>query len=134
MNGSLSYCLSNAKALDWLDLLTGGFPYLSRFVVITRWKQYKGGKMTKSDLIYAIAEKAGLSKADASKALSATLESVTDALKAGEKVALIGFGTFSVSLRAARTGKNPQTGEALAIPASKAAKFKAGQKLKDAVN
>jgi DNA-binding protein HU-beta len=90
--------------------------------------------MTKSELTDAIAEKAGLSKADASKALSATLESVTDALKAGEKVALIGFGTFSVSLRAARTGKNPQTGEAIAIPASKAAKFKAGQKLKDAVN
>jgi len=90
--------------------------------------------LTKSELIDAIAEKAGLSKADASKALSVTLESVTDALKAGEKVALIGFGTFSVSLRAARTGKNPQTGEAIAIPASKAAKFKAGQKLKDAVN
>ena len=90
--------------------------------------------MTKSELIDAIAEKAGLSKADASKVLSATFESVTDALKAGEKVALIGFGTFSVSLRAARTGKNPQTGEAIAIPASKAAKFKAGQKLKDAVN
>jgi DNA-binding protein HU-beta len=90
--------------------------------------------MTKSELIDAIAEKAGLSKADASKALSATLESVTDALNAGEKVALIGFGTFNVSQRAARTGKNPQTGEALAIPASKAAKFKAGQKLKDAVN
>jgi len=90
--------------------------------------------MTKSELIDAIAETAELSKADASKALSATLESVTDALKAGEKVALIGFGTFSVSLRAARTGKNPQTGEAIAIPASKAAKFKAGQKLKDAVN
>jgi DNA-binding protein HU-beta len=90
--------------------------------------------MTKSQLIDAIAEKAGLSKADASKALSATLESVTDALKAGEKVALIGFGTFSVSLRAARTGKNPQTGEAIAIPASKSAKFKAGQQLKDAVN
>jgi DNA-binding protein HU-beta len=90
--------------------------------------------MTKSELIDAIAEKSGLNKTDASKALSATLESVTDALKAGEKVALIGFGAFSVSLRAARTGKNPQTGEALAIPASKAAKFKAGQQLKDAVN
>ena len=90
--------------------------------------------MKKSELIDAIAGKAGLSKADASKALSATLESVTDALKAGEKVALIGFGTFSVSLRAARTGKNPQTGEAIAIPASKSAKFKAGQQLKDAVN
>ena len=90
--------------------------------------------MTKSELIDAIAETAELSKADASKALSATLESVTDALKAGEKVALIGFGTFSVSLRAARTGKNPQTGEAIAILESKAAKFKASQKLKDAVN
>ena len=90
--------------------------------------------MTKSQLIDAIAEKAGLSKADASKSLSATLESVTDALKAGEKVVLIGFGTFSVSLRAARTGKNPQTGEVIAIHASKAAKFKAGQQLKDAVN
>jgi len=90
--------------------------------------------MTKSELIDTVAEKAELSKTDASKALAATLESITEALKAGDKVALIGFGTFSVSLRAARTGKNPQTGEAIAIPASKAAKFKAGQKLKDAVN
>jgi len=90
--------------------------------------------MTKSELIYVIADKAGLSKADASKAMSATLESVTDALKAGEKVAFIGLGTFSVSLRAARTGRNPQTGVALAVPASKATKFKAGQKLKDALN
>ena len=90
--------------------------------------------MTKAELIDAIAEKAGLTKADAAKALAATLGSVTDALRAGEKVALIGFGTFSVSQRAARTGKNPQTGKALAIPASKAAKFKAGQQLKDAVN
>ena len=90
--------------------------------------------MTKSELIDAIAEKSELSKTDASKALAATLESITDALKTGEKVALIGFGTFSVSPRAARTGKNPQTGEVLAIPASNSAKFKAGQQLKDAVN
>jgi DNA-binding protein HU-beta len=90
--------------------------------------------MTKAELIYVVAEKSGLSQADASKALAATLESVTEALKAGDKVALIGFGAFSVSQRVARTGKNPQTGEALAIPASKAAKFKAGQQLKDAVN
>lgn len=90
--------------------------------------------MTKSELIDTMAEKSGLSKADATKALASTLESVTDALKAGEKVALIGFGAFSVSPRAARTGKNPQTGEAIAIPASNAAKFKAGQQLKDAVN
>ncbi len=90
--------------------------------------------MTKSELSDAIAKKSGLSKTDASKALAAALESITEALKAGEKVALIGFGTFSVSQRAARTGKNPQTGEALAIPASNAAKFKAGQQLKVAVN
>ena len=90
--------------------------------------------MTKAELIYAVAVKSGLSQADASKALAATLESVTEALKSGDKVALIGSGTFRVSLRAARTGKNPQTGEAIAILESKAAKFKAGQQLKDAVN
>jgi len=89
--------------------------------------------MTKAELIFAISEKAGLTKAEATKALAATLESVTNALKSGDKVSLIGFGTFSVSQRAARTGKNPQTGKALTIPASKAAKFKAGQQLKDAV-
>lgn len=90
--------------------------------------------MTKSELINAMAEKAGLSKDDASKALAAALETITAALKEGDKVALVGFGTFSVSARAARTGKNPQTGEAISIPASNAAKFKAGQQLKDAVN
>ena len=90
--------------------------------------------MTKPELVNAIVEKAGLNKSDAEKALAATLESITDALKAGDKVALVGFGTFSVSARAARTGRNPQTGEALAIPASKAAKFKAGLQLKSAVN
>lgn len=90
--------------------------------------------MTKSELVDTIAEKSGLSKVDSAKALAATLESITDVLKAGEKVAFIGFGTFSVSARAARTGKNPQTGEAIAIPASNVAKFKAGQQLKDAVN
>ena len=90
--------------------------------------------MTKSDLIDAMAAKAGLSKADASKALGALTETITETLKVGDKVALIGFGTFSISQRAARTGKNPQNGEAIAIPASNAAKFKAGQQLKDSVN
>ena len=90
--------------------------------------------MTKSEFIEAIAEKSELSKTDAAKALAATLESVADALKAGDKVSLIGFGAFSISQRAARMGKNPQTGEELNIPASKVAKFKAGQKLKDALN
>lgn len=90
--------------------------------------------MTKSELINVIAQKSGLNKADATKALAATLESITGALKAGEKVSLIGFGTFSVSPRAARIGKNLQTGEPIAIPATNAAKFKAGQQLKDAVS
>lgn len=90
--------------------------------------------MTKSELIDSIVTKTGLSKADATKALTATLESVTDTLKAGDKVALIGFGTFSVSDRPARTARNPQTGEAMELAASKAPKFKAGQKLKDALN
>lgn len=90
--------------------------------------------MTKTDLVSALAERTGLSKGEASKALTATLEVITDALKAGDKVSLVGFGTFSVSERAARTGKNPQTGEAIAIPAAKNAKFKPGQQLKDAVN
>jgi len=90
--------------------------------------------VTKADLVNAMAEKAGLSKADAEKALAAFTTVVTDALKAGDKVALVGFGTFSVGERAARTGKNPQTGEQINIPAAKTPKFKAGKALKDAVN
>lgn len=90
--------------------------------------------MTKADLVNAMAEKAGLSKADAEKALKAFTDAVTDALKAGDKVALVGFGTFSVGARAARTGKNPQTGAQIKIPAAKSPKFKAGKALKDAVN
>lgn len=90
--------------------------------------------MTKVELINAMAEKAGLSKADAEKALKAFSDAVTEALKSGDKVALVGFGTFSVGERAARTGQNPQTGEKINIKASKAPKFKAGKMLKDAVN
>ena len=90
--------------------------------------------MTKADLVNAMAEKAGLSKSDAEKALKAFTDVVTDALKAGEKVALVGFGTFQVGERAARTGKNPQTGAQIKIPAAKSPKFKAGKALKDAVN
>jgi len=90
--------------------------------------------VTKADLVNTMAEKAGLSKADAEGALKAFAEAVTDALKAGEKVALVGFGTFSVGERAARTGQNPQTGEKIEIAAAKVPKFKAGKALKDAVN
>ncbi len=90
--------------------------------------------MTKADLVNAMAEKTGLSKSDAERALKAFIEAVTDALKVGEKVAMVGFGTFSVGERAARTGQNPQTGEKIQIAAAKAPKFKAGKSLKDAVN
>ncbi len=90
--------------------------------------------MTKADLVNEIAEKAELSKADAEKALKAFTDTVSGALKKGDKVALVGFGTFSVGERAARTGKNPQTGAQINIPAAKVPKFKAGKALKDSVN
>jgi DNA-binding protein HU-beta len=90
--------------------------------------------VTKADLVNAMAEKAGLSKTDAEKALKAFTDAVTEALKAGEKVALVGFGTFSVGQRAARTGQNPQTGDKIQIAAANTPKFKAGKALKDSVN
>lgn len=90
--------------------------------------------MTKADLVNAMADKAGLSKADTEKAIKAFTDVIADALKAGEKVALVGFGTFSVGERAARVGQNPQTGEKMDIPAAKVPKFKPGKALKDSVN
>ena len=87
--------------------------------------------MNKTELVAAIAEKAGLSKKDAEGAVKAFTDTVAEQLKAGEKIQLVGFGTFEVAERAARTGKNPQTGEAIKIPASKAPKFKAGKALKE---
>ena len=89
--------------------------------------------MNKSELIDAIAEKGGLSKTDAGKALDATIASITEALKSGDTVTLVGFGTFNVKERAARTGRNPQTGAEIKIAASKVPAFKAGKALKDAV-
>ena len=89
--------------------------------------------MNKVELINAVAAKADLSKKDADKAVAAVLASITDALKAGEKVQLIGFGTFEVKERAARTGHNPKTGAAIKIAAAKAPAFKAGAALKNAV-
>ena len=89
--------------------------------------------MNKAELIQAVAAKSGLSKKDAEVALAAVIESVTEALKAGDKVALVGFGTFAVKARAARTGKNPQTGEEIQIAASKVPAFTAGKALKDAI-
>ena len=90
--------------------------------------------MNKTELVAAMAEKAGLSKKDAEAALKAFTETVAEELKKGEKIALVGFGTFEVSERAAREGRNPQTGAPMKIEASKAPKFKAGKALKDAIN
>ena len=90
--------------------------------------------MNKTEVIAAISVKAGLSKKDAEKALKAFTEVVTEELKNGGKVQVVGFGTFEVSERAAREGRNPSTGEAMTIAASKAPKFKAGKALKDAIN
>lgn len=89
--------------------------------------------MTKVELIRQIADKAGIKQKDAEKAVNAFTEAVTEALKNGDKVTLVGFGTFEVSERAARTGRNPQTGEPVEIAASKLPKFKAGKALKDAI-
>ena len=90
--------------------------------------------MNKTELVSAIAEKSGLSKDQATTALNAFEAVVTDELKAGGSVALVGFGAFSVKTREARTGRNPKTGEALQIAASNAVTFKAGKALKEAVN
>ncbi len=90
--------------------------------------------MNKTELAAVVAEKTGLSKADAAKAVAATVDAITDALVEGDKVALVGFGTFAVKERAARQGVNPRTGEKVTIAAAKAPAFKAGKALKDAVN
>ena len=90
--------------------------------------------MNKNELIGAVADAAGLSKADAGKAVDGVFDAITNELKKGGDVRLVGFGTFAVSDRKATTGRNPRTGETINIPASKQPKFKAGKGLKDAVN
>ena len=90
--------------------------------------------MKKVELVEAIAEKAGLTKSDATKALDATLATITEALANGDKIPLVGFGTFAVSKRSAREGRNPRTGETVKVAARNAVTFKAGSALKDAVN
>ena len=90
--------------------------------------------MNKTELIAAVAEKTGLTKKDAEKAVNATMEAITAELAKGDKVSLTGFGIFEVKAREARTGRNPRTGETTQIPASKAPAFKVGKALKDAVN
>lgn len=90
--------------------------------------------MTKQEVVEKMAEQAGLTKADAARALDAFCDVITEALKAGDKVSLVGFGTYGTSERAAREGRNPRTGETVEIPARTAVTFKAGSKLKNAVN
>ncbi len=90
--------------------------------------------MNKNDLVAAVAASADLSKTDAQKAVDSVFDTIAGALGGGGDVRLVGFGTFSVSSRAATTGRNPRTGEAIKIPASKQPKFKAGKALKEAVN
>ena len=90
--------------------------------------------MNKNDLVAAVANDAGLSKADAARAVDSVFDSITGALKTGGNVRLVGFGTFSITNRKASIGRNPRTGEQIQIPASKQPKFKAGKGLKDAVN
>ena len=90
--------------------------------------------MNKNDLVATVASTTGISKADAAKAVDGVFNAITSALKKGQEVRLVGFGTFSVAKRAATTGRNPRTGTTIQIPASKQPKFKAGKGLKDAVN
>jgi DNA-binding protein HU-beta len=93
----------------------------------------KGGNMTKAEIVGKIAEGAELTKVQAEKAASVFLDSIVEALKEGDKVTFVGFGTFSVNDKAARIGRNPQTGAEIKIPAKKAVKFKVGKSLQEAV-
>ncbi len=90
--------------------------------------------MNKSDLVQSVAENSGITKGDSAKAVDAVFDCITASLSGGDEVRVVGFGTFSVSQRAASTGRNPQTGETIQIAASMQPKFKAGKALKDAVN
>ena len=90
--------------------------------------------MNKNELIASVASRSGLSKADSARAVDGMISTIESALKSGQEVRIVGFGTFSVTNRAATTGRNPRTGEAIQIPASKQPKFKAGAPLKQAVN
>lgn len=90
--------------------------------------------MNKSELVGKVAEKSGLSKKDSEKAVNAVIDAIGEALAQGDKVSLVGFGTFEVRERAPRTGRNPQTGEEIAIPATKVPAFKAGKALKESVD
>ena len=109
-------------------------PLKNQYKIVCRYNKEEDLPMNKTELIAAIAEKAEISKKDSEKALKAFIDVVTEQLKNDDKVQLVGFGTFEVSKRAAREGRNPQTGQTMKIAACKAPKFKAGKALKDAIN
>jgi DNA-binding protein HU-beta len=120
------------KKWKYEELLDSLYKRVSSYYnTIALWEEVNG--MNKTDLINAVAEASELSKKDATKAVDAVFDTILDALKDGDKVQLIGFGNFEVRERAARKGRNPQTGEEIEIPASKVPAFKPGKALKDAV-
>jgi len=108
--------------------------FFSNLVSTNNVKPFKTNTMNKAELIDAIASESKLTKADAGRALEAFINATTKSLKKGDRVALVGFGSFSIAKRAARTGRNPQTGKAIQIKAKKVAKFKAGADLAAIVN
>ena len=103
-------------------------------IFATKFHAKQACNQNKTELVSSIAAKAGLSKADSKKALDATIEAIAEALKAGDKISLVGFGTFAVAERPARQGINPATKAPISIPAKKVAKFKAGSDLESAIN
>lgn len=129
--------LSGGRFLDGFQARWYKVGFLTRDVAsapVNNGKSKKGIFVNKSELIDAIAAAADISKADAGRALDATVEAVTNALKGGDSVSLVGFGTFTVKQRAEREGRNPQTGQTIKIAAANVPGFKAGKALKDAVN
>jgi DNA-binding protein HU-beta len=117
---------------DQNPLTNADFMYI--FVSQNYCLTLKKTTMNKAELIDAIAASAKLTKADAGRALDATIDAISKALKKGDRIGLVGFGSFSVTKRSARTGRNPQTGKEIKIPAKKVVKFKAGAELSGAVN
>ena len=114
----MSHCVASCLKFDWII-----------FTLTDR-----GSQVNKNDLVAAVADNAGLTKADAAKAVDGVFDAIADALKKMDDVRIVGFGTFSVAKRKATTGRNPRTGETIQIAASKQPKFKAGKGLKDSVN
>ncbi len=120
------------RAIDGFKSVPLGF---AQEIADFRYRRNLGGyEVNKNDLVAKVAGHSGLSKQDATKAVDSVLECITDALKDGDEVRLVGFGTFAVTEREATTGRNPRTGESIDIPASKAPKFRPGKQLKDALN